>query len=237
MTDNQDTSKVFSFSNTADAFDEHIGKSIRGYHDLRDDIVAMSKYFVDDETSVVDIGCSQGTMIRRIRDANDQAPNAKYIGIEINDAFEQHWQNEANLTYLIEDVRQSETLTNMSLAVSMFTFQFLPEKDRLRLLQKIYDNLVDGGAFITSEKIFSQNAKTQNMLEFLYYDFKRKSFSEEEILSKERELRHLAKNTTENLLITQLRNIGFRGVQCFWRNHNFIGVLAMKRPSEEMSED
>jgi tRNA (cmo5U34)-methyltransferase len=236
MTDKQNTSKVFSFSNTADAFDEHIGKSIRGYHHLRDDIVAMSKYFVDDETSVIDIGCSQGTMIRRIRDANDQAPNAKYIGIEINDAFEQHWQNEDNLYYRIEDVRQSEALTNMSLAVSMFTFQFLPEKDRLSLLQKIYDNLVDGGAFITSEKIFSQNAKTQNMLEFLYYDFKRKSFSEKEILDKETDLRHLAKNTTENLLITQLRNIGFRGVQCFWRNHNFIGVLAMKRPQEEVLE-
>lgn len=227
----------FSFSNTADAFDDHIGKSIRGYHDLRDDIVSMSKYFVEDNTSVVDIGCSQGSMIRRIRDANDQAPNAKYIGVEINDAFQQHWESEPNLTYLIEDVRQSEALTNMSLAISMFTFQFIPERDRLSLMQKIYDNLTDGGAFITSEKIFSQNAKTQNMLEFLYYDFKRKSFSEKEILDKETELRHLAKNTTENLLVTQLRGIGFRGVQTFWRNFNFLGVLAMKRPSEEMGED
>ena len=61
-----------------------------------------------------------------------------------------------NLIYLIEDVRQSEALTNMSLAVSMFTFQFLPEKDRMSLLQKIYDNLVDGGAFITSENLQSE---------------------------------------------------------------------------------
>jgi len=73
----------FSFSNTADAFDDHIGQSIRGYHDLRDDIVSMSKYFVEDHTSVVDIGCSQGTMIRRIRDANDQAPDASYIGVHM----------------------------------------------------------------------------------------------------------------------------------------------------------
>ena len=227
----------FSFSSTADAFDDHIGQSIRGYHDLRDDIVSMSKYFVEDHTSVVDIGCSQGTMIRRIRDTNDQAPAASYIGIEINDAFQHHWKNESNLSYRIEDVRQSEALTNISLAISMFTFQFIAERDRLSLMQKIYDNLTDGGAFITSEKIFSNNAKTQNMLEFLYYDFKRKSFTEKEILDKEQELRHLAKNTTENLLISQLRSIGFRGVQCFWRNFNFIGVLAMKRPREEMGED
>jgi hypothetical protein len=56
-------------------------------------------------------------------------------------------------------------------------------------------------------------------------------------LDKEMELRHLAKNTTENLLMKQLRSIGFRGVQTFWRNFNFVGVLAMKRPSEEMGEE
>ena len=227
----------FSFSNTAHEFDAHIGKSIRGYHELRDDIVGISRYFVEDDTAVVDIGCSQGSMIRRIRDANDQAPNAQYVGIEINDSFQQHWKSEPNLTYKIEDIRESDSLQNMSLAISMFTFQFLPERDRLSLMQKIFDNLVDGGAFVTSEKVFSNNAKTQNMLEFLYYDFTRQSFSEKEILDKEQELRHLAKNTTENMLMRQLRSIGFRGVQTFWRNFNFVGVLAMKKPREEVEDE
>ena len=227
----------FSFSYTAHEFVDHIGKSIRGYHELRDDIVGISRYFVEDDTAVVDIGCSQGSMIRRIRDANDQAPNAQYVGIEINDSFQQHWKSEPNLTYKIEDIRESDSLQNMSLAISMFTFQFLPERDRLSLMQKIFDNLVDGGAFVTSEKVFSNNAKTQNMLEFLYYDFKRQSFSEKEILDKEQELRHLAKNTTENMLMRQLRSIGFRGVQTFWRNFNFVGVLAMKKPREEVEDE
>jgi tRNA (cmo5U34)-methyltransferase len=226
----------FSFSSTAHEFDEHIGKSIRGYHDLREDIVGMSRYFVEDDTNVIDIGCSQGTMLRQIRDSNTQAPNATYIGIEANDAFRHHWQEESNLHFRIEDVRQSDALSNMSLAISMFTFQFLPERSRLSLMRRIYDELVEGGAFITTEKVFSQNAKTQNMLEFLYYDFKRKSFSEKEILDKEQELRHLAKNTTEKMLDRQLRSIGFRGVQCFWRNFNFIGVLAMKKPREAVAD-
>ena len=119
----------------------------------------------------------------------------------------------------------------------LFTFQIIPKRDNLRLMQKIYDNLVDGGAFVCSEKIFSKNAKVQDMMDSLYYDFKKKSFSEKEILDKEQELRHLAKNTTETLLINQLRNIGFRGIQVFWRNFNFIGVLAMKRPTEELGEE
>ena len=225
----------FSFSNMSKDFDSHITNSIRGYNDLRDDIVGISKYFVIDDTNVVDIGCSQGSLIKRIKGFNTQVSSTKYIGFDINEDFKQHWKDEDNLNYKIGDVRK-ESLENMSFCISMFTFQFLPEKDRLNLLKKIYDNLVDGGGFITSEKIFSNNAKVQNMMEFLYYDFKRKAFSEKEILDKEQELRHLAKNTTEHLLIDQLRNIGFRGIQVFWRNFNFIGVLAMKRPKEELDE-
>lgn len=225
----------FSFSNMSKGFDSHITNSIRGYNDLRDDIVGISKYFVIDDTNVVDIGCSQGSLIKRIKGFNTQVSSTKYIGFDINEDFKQHWKDEDNLNYKIGDVRK-ESLENMSFCISMFTFQFLPEKDRLNLLKKIYDNLVDGGGFITSEKIFSNNAKVQNMMEFLYYDFKRKAFSEKEILDKEQELRHLAKNTTEHLLIDQLRNIGFRGIQVFWRNFNFIGVLAMKRPKEELDE-
>ena len=225
----------FSFSNMSKDFDSHITNSIRGYNDLRDDIVGISKYFVIDDTNVVDIGCSQGSLIKRIKGFNTQVSSTKYIGFDINEDFKQHWKDEDNLNYKIGDVRK-ESLENMSFCISMFTFQFLPEKDRLILLKKIYDNLVDGGGFITSEKIFSNNAKVQNMMEFLYYDFKRKAFSEKEILDKEQELRHLAKNTTEHLLIDQLRNIGFRGIQVFWRNFNFIGVLAMKRPKEELDE-
>ncbi len=230
MTDND----KFSFSSVANNFDEHITKSIRGYADLRDDVVGISKYFVENGTNVVDIGCSQGTMLKRIKDANTQAPTANYVGIEINEDFKPHWKNESNLTYKIEDVRQSDALANMSFAISLFTFQFLAERDRLSLMKKIYDNLEDGGAFVTAEKIFSMNAKVQDMVDSLYYDFKRKSFSEKEILDKEQELRHLAKLTTEHLLISKLHSIGFRGIQVFWRNFNFIGVFAMKRPAEEV---
>jgi len=63
----------------------------------------------------------------------------------------------------------------------------------------MYDNLIDGGAFVRSEKIFAQNAKVQDMMNSLYYDLKKQSFSEQEILDKEKELRHLAKLTTETL--------------------------------------
>jgi len=229
--------ETFSFAARAAKFDQHIDQSIRGYSDLRKDIVSISRYFVENDTNVVDIGCSQGTLIRSIRDINTQAPRAMYYGIDINEAFQQHWKDEDNLKYLLEDAKEWEGLQNLSLAISVFTFQFVPERHRLGLMKKIYDNLVEGGAFVFSEKVFSINAKIQNMMEFIYYDHKKKHFTEKQILDKEQELRHLAKLTNEDLLIKQLLSIGFRGIQTFWRNHNFIGVIAMKLPKNRYEDE
>lgn len=218
----------FSFSNYAENFDDHIENSIRGYSDLRSDVISLSKYFVENDTTVLDIGCSQGTVLRQIRENSDHAPEASYVGIDVEEAFQEHWTDEDNLKFLIEDVRKWDGMKNLSLVVSMFTMQFIPERDRAHLIKKIYDGLVDGGAFVFSEKVFSSNPKVDDMLSSLYYDFKKRNFTEKEILEKEESLRCLAKLTNEEILLKQLKSIGFCGVQQFWRNFNFVGYVALK---------
>ena len=230
--------ETFSFTSRASKFDEHIDNSIRGYSFLRKDVAGMSRYFVESDTNVIDIGCSQGTLIRSIREINTQAPTAAYYGIDVNPAFQQHWKDEENLHYFISDITKDEfRWGNLSLAISLFTFQFIPERHRLTLMKTIYDNLIEGGAFIFSEKVFSTNSKIQNMMEFMYYDYKKEHFTEKQILDKEEELRHLAKLTNENLLSQQLRSIGFRGIQSFWRNYNFVGYIALKLPKNKFEEE
>ncbi len=229
--DGRDASEAaghFSFAACAERFDEHINRSIRGYAWLRDDIVSLSRYFVENETRVVDIGCSQGTLIRRIRDINVQAGNARYFGIDIDPAFSGHWQDAEGLEYQVSDVRGWDGLHNLSFVTALFTLQFIPQQDRLGLLRRIHEQLIEGGGLVLSEKVFSDSSRIQNMMEFLYYDYKRQFFSEKHILDKERELRHLAKLGTEAWLFEQLRTVGFRDIQAFWRNFNFIGVVAIK---------
>ena len=50
----------FTFAQSKEGFDKHIENSVRGYTNLWNDIVGMSKYFVEDDTWVVDVGCSSG---------------------------------------------------------------------------------------------------------------------------------------------------------------------------------
>ena len=44
----------FTFAHREEGFDTHIENSIRGYKDLLNDVVNFSKYFVEDNTAVVD---------------------------------------------------------------------------------------------------------------------------------------------------------------------------------------
>ena len=108
--------------------------------------------------------------------------------------------------------------------------QFLPERDRLKLVKKIYKGLNDGGAFIFAEKVLCKNAKFHDMLTFMYYDYKKLSFTEKEIFDKERSIRDQMHLWSEFKLFEMLRSAGFVSsyTQLFWRNHLFVGILAVK---------
>lgn len=227
----EQTDTRFSFTNFSKEFDDHIDKSIRGYSTLRQDVLSLSRYFVENDTTVLDLGCSQGSLLRKMYENNIHVSNTEYLGVEINDSFKQHWKDEDRLKYIVDDITTMEFPTDLSLVTSLFTFQFIPERKRVPLMEKIHDNMIEGGAFVFSEKLLSVGGKVQNMMEFMYYDYKKEHFTEKEILDKEIELRHLAKLTNEDLLIKQLLGVGFRQIQTFWRNFNFVGMVALKLPS------
>ena len=61
----------FTFAHREEGFDEHIDWSIRGYRNLLDDVIKLSRYFVEADTQVVDIGCSTGKLTARIMEYNN----------------------------------------------------------------------------------------------------------------------------------------------------------------------
>ena len=79
----------FTFaSSEKEGFDNHILHSIRGYEDLWNDVLKFSRYFVEDYTNVVDVGCSTGKLIDAMFKQNvDIAPESNYIGVEIEKDF------------------------------------------------------------------------------------------------------------------------------------------------------
>ena len=227
----------FTFAHREEGFDEHIENSIRGYSNLMEDVISLSRYFVEDNTNIVDIGCSTGKNTKAMMEYNkDHSSKAKYIGVEIADGFEQDLKdrskelNNAGLTnveFIMKDIRKYE-FNNCNLVTSIFTLQFMPKKDRKFVISSIYAGLNDGGAFIFAEKTICESALVQDMITFNYYDYKRKAFDTEDIMDKERTLRNIMKPLTWKQLEHMVSYAGFTTVQPFWRNHSFVGAIALK---------
>ena len=222
----------FTFATEEGGFDNHITHSIRGYRELNKDIINFSEHFIEEDSSVLDIGCSTGRLIREMKVKNEKrVNNCKYYGIEMESNFEDSWIDKENLNFLKMDIREfdwKKGINNCCLVTSIFTLQFIPKKDRLDIIKNIYSKLNKGGAFIFSEKINSPDAQIEEMITFCYYDWKNQYFSSEEILEKERTLRSMMKLMTLDEIMSMLTEAGFKKTQVFWQNFNFIGIIAIK---------
>ena len=229
----------FTFATSEEGFDAHIDQSVRGYSNLWSDVLKFSEYFVEDNTCVVDIGCSTGKLLKAMKEQNDKfAPKCYYKGIEIEEDFFPELIDGDNLKFYKRDVRAFEWVTgavNCSLVTSIFSLQFMPKTNRQQIIDRIYEALVKGGAFIFSEKIFSTDSQLQEMMQFCYYDYKRQFYSAEELLDKEVNLRHMMKPLTYDELIEMVEKAGFETVQPFWQNFNFVGIIAIKKSQGKFS--
>ena len=228
----------FTFAHRDEGFDNHIEKSIRGYNNLHDDVVNLSRYYVEDFTNVVDIGSSTGKTIEAMAIQNESiAKSATYHGVEVATGFKADMEKRMSILqnrfpetffeFECEDIR-NYNFYNCSLVTSLFTLQFMPPKDRKQVISNIYDGLNDGGAFIFAEKTVADTGRSQDMFTFMFYDHKRKSFTEKDIMDKEVTLRNMLKPNTWAEIKDMLHSAGFKNVQPFWRNFLFVGAIATK---------
>jgi tRNA (cmo5U34)-methyltransferase len=104
----------------------------------------------------------------------------------------------------------------------------MPRNARAEVIDRIYEGLNEGGAFIFGEKTVATDARIQDMMTFTYYDYKRKSFSEADIMGKEVTLRNMLKPNTWEELEQMIYDAGFKSVQPFWQNFMFVGAIAVK---------
>ena len=78
----------FTFAHRQEGFDEHIDWSIRGYSNLLEDVITFSRYFVENDTTVVDVGCSTCKVTKRMIEKNYDF--AKYVAwdcVEMEEGF------------------------------------------------------------------------------------------------------------------------------------------------------
>jgi tRNA (cmo5U34)-methyltransferase len=211
----------FSFD-TIENFDDHINLSIQNYSGLIEHIKNIGTYFIKDNSIVYDIGCSTGKLIDILKSHNENRQNVKYIGIDKSSNLTKDNSDIINM-----DLKDWESKP-FSFGLSIFTLQFLDIKLRKKVLVELYKNLIPGGALIISEKIFMEDSIVQDVMNFAHYDFKRKSFSSEDILSKQVDLRYIMKPLKESQNIKLFKETGFNTIEPIWQSLNFKAWLLIK---------
>jgi tRNA (cmo5U34)-methyltransferase len=208
----------FSFETIKD-FDDHIAKSIPNYDLLADAIRTIVPYFLQDDGAVIDLGCSTGALLESI----------KFDGFKLGiDSSKNLLPESHDLTqYFLGDINVAE-LPPSCVVLSIFTLQFIDRKNRLNILESIYKSLNDGGVFIWAEKVYAETGFWENILTSSHFDFKRKSFSTEEILNKDQDLRDEMRpnSTDQNMYLANM--VGFYDFQLLWKFYNFECYLMVK---------
>lgn len=96
-------------------------------------------------------------------------------------------------------------------------------------MQSIYNALNDGGAFVFVEKVLGNTSLLDSVLVKEYYALKSANlYTQEQIESKRKSLEGVLVPLTAAWNEDLLKQTGFKQIDCFWRQLNFAGWIAIK---------
>ena len=180
-----------------------------------------------------DLGASTGTLTKKLAEHHFSIkPDIRWIAVEgvesmVNEA-KRNTSGLKNVECIHADVRDIEFLRS-DLIISYYFIQFIPPKDRQILIDRIYQSLNWGGAFVWFEKVRGPDARFQDMLNNLYVNFKlQEGFSPEEIINKSESLKSVLEPFSHQANLDLLNRAGFKDVMTIFRNICFEGLVCIK---------
>ena len=170
---------------TPSNFDRHVSKSVPLYEEGHNLVTAMSEFFVPQNGNVLHIGSSTGVLTNKLAKTLKER-NVLVKGLEIEEEMIKEARSreyEQNLSFINEDITTFDIGHNCNnLIISYYTIQFIHPSLRQSVIEKIYDSLMWGGAFILFEKVRGSDARFQDIFNCFYQEYKaKKGYSSDEI--------------------------------------------------------
>lgn len=226
---------AFQFNNdVAEVFTDMITRSVPGYTLMLDVLGVLAEQIVKDNDTCYDIGCSLGASTLALRQ-NIFAENCHIIAVDSAKAMLERCEkvlerdNSKTPVTLTCEKAQQLTFQPMKLCSMNLTLQFIPQDERLALLQHIAQHTVEGGALFLSEKVIFDDTFKQNELTDLHHQFKKhQGYSDLEIAQKRQSIENVLVPESIEAHKQRLLDAGFSKVilalQCF----TFVGFIAYK---------
>jgi len=198
-------------------------------------IVEIAQQFAQNNTCIYDLGCSTGTTLINIsKKVSKQKINI--IGVDASPAMIKKARNRIRYQHLshniqlkVHDLNKNFAVENASVVICNLTLQFLDPRRKKQLIRNVYQGLKKGGVFVLVEKNRFTLSSIEKLFTRFYYDFKRrKGYSEEEIMNKQKALQNILVPSTHKRNIAFLNNCRFVKIESFFQWYNFSGTLAIK---------
>lgn len=223
----------------AKVFDDMLERSIPDYANMRDLCYRLGRRFVSRETDprsnfVLDLGCARGEALAPF--VSEFGWSARYMGLEVSkpmlEAARERFKGmtDPEVVRILEwDLRSGLPEVRASLVLSVLTLQFVPINYRLGILERCYERLNRGGALILVEKVLGESGRIDEHLVEEYHAMKKRNgYTTDEIERKRLALEGVLVPITAKMNEWTLDRAGFKWVDCFWRDLNFAGWLAIK---------
>ena len=209
-------------------FETHVARSVPFYEEGHDLVVKLSDYFVKEDSLVYELGASTGKLSHALAVHHDKG---RFVGLEIEEDMVKKAQTSYHhdrLSFACEDIN-SVALEKADLIVAYYTVQFIHPKLRQALIDKVYEALNWGGAFIMYEKVRANDARFQDICTGLYTEYKLdQGYTPEEIVSKSKSLKGVLEPFSTQGNLDMLKRAGFLDILSVQKYVNFEGFLAIK---------
>lgn len=220
----------WTFDGIEDSFDSHISKSVPLYLTAHELAVEASDFFIRDRSIVYDIGCSTGTFLNKLW-ARKKDKSPRLVGIDTVESMIQHAENnraDPSISFLCASVYEVD-FDPSSMITSFYTIQFIPPSIRQDVINRVYNSLEWGGAFLFFEKVRAPDARFQDISSQLYTEFKmRNGYAADEILQKQMSLKSVLEPFSSQGNLELLKRAGFVDIMPIFRYVFFEGLLCIK---------
>ncbi len=225
--------KQFEFdADVAAVFDDMLSRSVPFYKESLNLTRRFALNALNEGGRVIDLGCSTASLLLEIERSLKEV-EVELIGIDNSSAMISHAHKKCEAfgskILLVEGDILEYPFERAQVVICNYTLQFIRPMVREELIRKILDALEEGGVFIFSEKVLSEDPKLNKELIDCYYDFKKEQgYSEYEIVQKREALENVLIPYTMNENIEMVKKSGFSTCDVLFRWANFATFIARK---------
>jgi tRNA (cmo5U34)-methyltransferase len=216
------------FDNVAIRYDEQRRKLIPCFDDFYN--CAVDNLEMENQNPyILDLGAGTGLLTQKVMEKH---PSARVDLVDFSEnmlavARERFLGNE-NVSFHVGDYSAEPFLRKYDAIMSSLSIHHLPDEDKVKLYEKIFNHLHPKGIFVNAEQVLGEDAFIEERYRKVWKEQVLQSgLEKEEILSAYERVK-LDKRTPLSIQLNWLTNIGFESVSCLNKNYSFAVIYARK---------